>query len=221
MDLGLIWTSLPQLLAGAGVTLFLSLFSLVLGGVIGLIIALMRVTGNAVFRSVAVSLVTVLRGTPLLIQLFLVYYGLPQIGIVLDNYTVALAVLSLYMGAYLSEIIRGAIEAIDVSQIEGAYSLGLSYWQAMRIVILPQAFRLTIPPSANQFISMLKESSLVSTIAILELTFSAQRIVSFTFRPVELYLTAAAIYLVMTTGFSALTGWLEGKVAIPGLELKR
>jgi His/Glu/Gln/Arg/opine family amino acid ABC transporter permease subunit len=163
MDFALIWTSLPQLLRGAGITLFFSILSLVFGGVIGLLIALMRIAGNVLLRSIAVSVVTVLRSTPLLIQLFLVYYGLPQIGVVLDNYTVGMTVLSFYMGAYLSEIIRGAIGAIDVSQMEGAFSLGLSYWETMRMVILPQAFRLTIPPTANQFISMLKESSLIST----------------------------------------------------------
>jgi ABC-type amino acid transport system permease subunit len=162
----------------------------------------------------------VLRGTPLLIQLYLVYYGLPQIGLVFNNYVVGLIVLAFYMGAYLSEILRGAIEAISAHQIEAAYSLGLSYWQMMRVVILPQAIRLTVPPSTNQFVTMLKESSLVSQIAIMELTLATTRIISFTFKPVELFVTAALFYLILTTSFVWLSGWLEKRFAIPGLELK-
>ena len=142
-------------------------------------------------------------------------------GIVFDAYTVGVAVLSLYMGAYLSEILRGAIQSIEHSQIEGAYALGLSFFQTMRIVVLPQAIRLTIPPTTNQFISIIKESALVSQITILELTLSAQRIISFTFQPVEIFMTIAIIYLIITMSFSRLTRWLEQITAIPGLELAR
>lgn len=221
MELDLIFNSLPELLKGAGVTLVLSVVALIMGALLALPITLMRIAGGIVLKPIARIIITVVRGTPLLVQLYLVYYGLPHIGLVLDNYTVGFIVLSLYMGAYLAEILRGAIEAIDPDQTESAYSLGLSYWQAMRVVIIPQAIRLTIPPGSNQFITMLKESSLVSQIAIVELTLATVRIISFEFRPVELFIMAAIIYLAITTGFVVVFTWLEKKFSIPGLELKK
>ena len=210
--------SLPVLLNGALMTIFLSVVALVVGGVIALMIVVMRLLGGKIFRAIAQLIVMVFRGTPLLIQLYLVYYGLPQIGLVFDSYVVAIGVLHLYMGAYLSEAIRGAIESIHYSQIEGAQSLGLSRLQALYVVVLPQAIRLSIPPSSNQFISMLKESSLVSQIAIMELTLAATWIISWTFRAFETYLLAAAIYLAITTTFTIIVGYLEKRTAIPGTE---
>jgi len=221
MELDLIFNSLPELLKGAGVTLVLSVVALIMGALLALPITPMRIAGGIVLKPIARIIITVVRGTPLLVQLYLVYYGLPHIGLVFDNYTVGFIVLSLYMGAYLAEILRGAIEAIDPDQTESAYSLGLSYWQAMRVVIIPQAIRLTIPPGSNQFITMLKESSLVSQIAIVELTLATVRIISFEFRPVELFIMAAIIYLAITTGFVVVFTWLEKKFSIPGLELKK
>ena len=216
MEFELIFRSLPELLKGAGVTLVLSVVSLILGVLLALPLTLMRIAGGVILQPIARFFITIVRGTPLLIQLYLVYYGLPHIGLVFDNYTVGFLVLSLYMGAYLSEILRGAIEAIDPDQTESAYSLGLSYWQAMRIVIIPQAIRLTIPPGSNQFITMLKESSLVSQIAIVELTLATIRIISFEFRPVELFIMAALIYLAITVGFVTIFTWLEKRFSIPG-----
>jgi His/Glu/Gln/Arg/opine family amino acid ABC transporter permease subunit len=221
MEFELVLRSLPELLKGAGVTLVLSLVSLILGALLALPLAIMRIAGGIILKPIAKFFITILRGTPLLIQLYLVYYGLPHIGLVFDNYTVGFIVLSLYMGAYLAEILRGAIEAIDPAQTESAYSLGLSYWQAMRVVIIPQAIRLTIPPGSNQFITMLKESSLVSQIAIVELTLATIRIISFEFRPVELFIMAALIYLAITVGFVTIFSWLEKRFSIPGLELKK
>lgn len=219
MDLSFIIKSIPPLIHGALITIILSVISLLFGAVIALFIVIMRLMGGGVFRILASTIVGAVRGTPLLVQLYLVYYGLPQIGIVLQAYIVAIVVLSFYMGAYLSEALRGAIESIHYSQIEGAISLGLSRWQALRIVVLPQAFRLTIPPSANQFISMLKESSLVSQIAIMELTLTATWIISWTFRAFETYILAALVYLLITTLFTLFAGWLEKRTAIPGTEI--
>ncbi len=220
MDVNFLAKSLPVLLNGALMTIFLSLVSLSFGSIVAVIIVVMRLLGGVIFRSISAIIVAIFRGTPLLVQLYLVYYGLPQFGIVLNSYVVATIVLSLYMGAYLSEALRGAIESIHYNQIEGAQALGLSRWQALRVVVLPQAVRLSIPPSANQFISMLKESSLVSQITIMELTLAATWIISWTFRAFETYLMAAAIYLLITTLFTALTGWLEKWTAIPGTEYK-
>jgi len=220
MEISFFLESIFALARGASITILLSILSLILGGIVAIVIVMMRLLGGMVLRLIASAVVGILRGTPLLVQLYLVYYGLPQIGVVLQAYTVAIIVLSLYMGAYLSEALRGAIESISYSQIEGAISLGLSRWQALRVVVLPQAIRLTIPPSANQFISMLKESSLVSQIAIMELTLTATWIISWTFRAFETYLLAAAIYLIITTAFTFIAGWLEKRTAIPGTEVR-
>ncbi len=213
MDFELIRNSFPLLLVAAGSTFILTFVSTCGGILVGLVIALCRVARFAPARALGFTYVTIIRGAPLLIQLYFVYYALPQVGVTLSPWTSGVLTLTIYMGGYAAEIIRAGIEAVDSGQMEAAVSLGLTRWQAMRKVILPQTSRVIIPPLANQFITMLKESSLVSTITITELTFTAQKIGFINARPIEMFLSAAVLYLIMTLVFSGAAAKVERKLA--------
>jgi cystine transport system permease protein len=213
VDFGLIVDSFPLLLQAAGFTLVLTVVSTCGGIAIGLLVALCRVAHFAPLRFVGLIYVTIIRGAPLLIQLYFIYYALPQVGIVFGAWTAALLTLTIYMGAYAGEIIRAGIQAVDPGQMEASLSLGLSRWQALWRVILPQTARVIIPPLANQFITMLKESSLVSTITIAELTFVAQKIGFVQARPIEMLGSAAFLYLCMTVAFTAIATRVEKKLS--------
>lgn len=201
---------LPFLTRGIGITLKFTVIAFFVGLVVGLMIALGRVRGNPALRYPCLWYTDFMRGTPLLVQVYLIHFGLPQ---VLHYKPVgsldAMVALSLNAGAYIGEIWRGAIESIDKGQLEAARSLGMTYAQAMKEVILPQAFRRAVPPLGNEFIALLKESSLVSVIGLEDLMMRANMMSGRSFRPFEAYFTVALIYLALTLVFARWVARLE------------
>ena len=199
----------PLLWAGLVFTIPLTLLSFVLGLGLGLVSALVRLFGAWPLAGVVRFYVWIIRGTPLLVQLFLIFYGLPSIGIVLDAFPAALIGFTLNVGAYTSEIIRAVIASVPRGQWEASYSIGMSWRQTMRRTILPQATRTAVPPLSNSFISLVKDTSLAAAITVPELFQAAQRIVAVTYEPLILYIEAALIYLAMSSVLSTLQARLE------------
>ena len=213
-DFSLIWNSLPLLLAGAGVTIEITAIAVGLGFIFGLITSVCRLSGVKVLQVIAVCYVNIIRGTPMLVQIFLIYFALPMvIGERINPFVAAVAACSINSGAYVSEIFRAGIQSVDKGQMEAGRSLGLSWMQTMRYVILRQAFKHVIPPLGNEFISMTKETSLVSVIGFEELTRRGQLIIAKTYGSFEIWLTVAAIYLVMTLTIARLVSYLERRFA--------
>ncbi|ENA29916.1 MULTISPECIES: cystine ABC transporter permease [Pseudomonas] len=211
-SLQLILDSLPFLLKGAVWTVLLSLGGMFFGLVLGFFLALMRLSQNMVVRAVARVYVSFFRGTPLLVQLFMIYYGLPELGIQLDPLPAALVGFSLNMAAYICEILRAAIASIDRGQWEAAASIGMTRAQTLRRTILPQAARTALPPLGNSFISLVKDTSLAATIQVPEMFRQAQLITARTFEIFSMYLTAALIYWVLASTLAALQNTLENRV---------
>ncbi|PYE26481.1 amino acid ABC transporter membrane protein (PAAT family) [Rhizobium sp. PP-CC-3A-592] len=206
--------SLPALLwAGAKFTVPLTLLSFFLGAILGLITAVTRLFAPTPLALIARFYVWVIRGTPLLVQLFVIFYGLPSVGILLDAFSAALIGFTLNVGAYSSEIIRAVISSVPKGQWEAAYSIGMTWNQAMRRTILPQAARVAVPPLSNTFISLVKDTSLAAAITVPELFQSAQRIVATTYEPLILYIEAALIYLALSSVLSSLQVRLERRFA--------
>ena len=213
-DFSLIWNSLPLLLAGAGVTIEITAIAVGLGFVFGLITSVCRLSGVKILNILAVCFVNIIRGTPLLVQIFLIYFALPMIiGERINPFVAAVAACSVNSGAYVAEIFRAGIQSVDKGQMEAGRSLGLSWMQTMRYIILPQAFKHVIPPLGNEFISMTKETSLVSVIGFEELTRRGQLIIAKTYGSFEIWLTVAFIYLVMTFTIAQLVSYLERRFA--------
>ena len=213
-DFSLIWNSLPLLLAGAGVTIEITAIAVGLGFIFGLITSVCRLSGVKTLQVIAVCYVNIIRGAPMLVQIFLIYFALPMvIGERINPFVAAVAACSINSGAYVSEIFRAGIQSVDKGQMEAGRSLGLSWMQTMRYVIMPQAFKHVIPPLGNEFISMTKETSLVSVIGFEELTRRGQLIIAETYGSFEIWLTVAAIYLVMTLTIARLVSYLERRFA--------
>lgn len=214
MDTGIIIKTLPILLKGCVMTIELTVITLIIGTVLGILFALMKLSNNIVLRLISSFYTWIIRGTPMLLQLFFFYYGLPFIGLRLTPMQAAIIGLGLNSGAYMAEIIRGGILSIDKGQFEAAKALGFNYSETMRKIILPQTFKVIIPPVGNEFITILKDTSLVSTIAMVELMRTAQQMYASTFRPIEIFLTAAVLYLIMTTVFTAIFSAYEKKLSV-------
>ncbi|MCW2241584.1 amino acid ABC transporter permease [Azospirillum canadense] len=205
--------SLASLLWAALIfTVPLTLASFALGLTVGLAAAIIRLFGPAPLAAAVRFYVWIIRGTPLLVQLFLIFYGLPSAGIVLDAFPAALIGFTLNVGAYTSEIIRAVISSVPKGQWEAAYSIGMSWTQAMRRTILPQAARTAVPPLSNSFISLVKDTSLAAAITVPELFQAAQRIVATTYEPLILYVEVALIYLALSSVLSALQVRLEQRL---------
>ena len=202
--LDLLRESAPVMLRGAGYTLLLAVAAMLGGLLLGLPTALMRVSPWALLRWPAAVYVSAFRGTPLLVQLFVVYYGLPSIGIEFTPVTAGVLTLSLNAGAYLSESLRGAILAVAQGQWRAAYSLGLGWAPTLRHVVLPQALRVAVPSMSNTLISLIKDTSLVSVITMTELMLVTKELISVTFRPLPLYVAAAIIYWMLSLFFEGL-----------------
>ncbi|VWB46456.1 ABC transporter permease [Burkholderia lata] len=213
--LQLVVHTLPVMVEGAMLTLKFAVASMALGLVVGLVIAIMRIGSNRLAASLAQGYVSLMRGTPLLVQMFVVYYGLPDLGITLDPTTAGIFTLTLNAGAYLSESMRGAILGIGRGQWAAAHSLGLTHVQTLRYVVCPQALRLAVPSLGNTLISLIKDTSLVSVITVTELLRSTQEVIAATFQPLPLYLAAAAIYWVLSTLLTRLQGRVETRLALP------
>ncbi|BBQ30159.1 L-cystine ABC transporter permease [Aeromonas caviae] len=203
----------PLLSAGLIFTVPLTLITFVLGIVLGLSVALARLYGPAPLVMLVRFYVWLIRGTPLLVQLFLIFYGLPSAGIVLDAFTAAVIGFTLNIGAYSSEIIRATLAAIPKGQWEAAYSIGMNWTQVMWRVILPQAARIAVPPLSNTFISLVKDTSLAAAVTVPELFQAAQRLASVTYEPLILYIETALIYLMFSSVLSTLQDRLEQRLA--------
>lgn len=199
----------PLLWAGLRFTIPLAVLSFVLGLSVGLAAALIRLFAAPPLVAIVRFYVWIIRGTPLLVQLFLIFYGLPSLGIIIDAFPAALIGFTLNVGAYSSEIIRAVISSVPRGQWEASYSIGMSWFQTMRRTILPQAARIAVPPLSNTFISLVKDTSLAAAISVPEMFQSAQRIVATTYEPLILYVQVALIYLAMSSVLSALQTRLE------------
>lgn len=212
MNFELIEHALPMLLVGAGVTIEITAVSVAIGFLIGLFVGIARICQVKILRIIASIYADCIRGTPLLVQIFLIYFALPIVtGQRVEPFVAAVAACGINSGAYVSEIFRAGIQAIDVGQMEAGRSLGLSWWQTMYYIILPQAVRNILPPLGNEFIAMLKDSSLVSVIGFEELTRRGQLIIAQTYGSFEIWTTVAILYLIMTLAISRVVAWLEKK----------
>ena len=210
MDFELIQRALPILLMGAGVTIEITAFSVAIGFFIGLFVGIARISQFKILQIMAAVYADCIRGTPLLVQIFLIYFALPMaIGQRVEPFIAAVAACGINSGAYVSEIFRAGIQAIDVGQMEAGRSLGLTWWQTMCFIILPQAFKNILPPLGNEFIAMLKDSSLVSVIGFEELTRRGQLIIAQTYGSFEIWMTVAVLYLIMTMAISRIVAFLE------------
>lgn len=208
----LIIESLPHLLKGAVFTLELSIGGMFFGLLLGFILALMRMSSRLSVCWLARFYISIFRGTPLIAQLFMIYYGLPQFGIELNPVPAAMIGLSLNTAAYTSETLRAAIFSIDKGQWEAAASIGMTRWQTLHRAILPQAVRVALPPLSNSFISLVKDTSLAATIQVPELFRQAQLITSRTMEVFTMYLAASLIYWVMATVLSTMQNYFEERL---------
>lgn len=209
----LVFQDINLLFKGAYYTMIITLVSMSFGLIIGLFVALARLTGNFMLVKLAKAYVSIIRGTPVLVQIFIIYFGLPDVGIILPPLTAAFISLSINIGAYLSETFRGAILSIPKGQMEAAMSIGMTHFQAMRRIILPQAVRVAIPPMGNTFIGMLKETSLVSIITVTELLRASQLLISKHLVVMPFYIAIAFMYWLMSTLFSTILGHIEAKLS--------
>jgi cystine transport system permease protein len=205
----------PVLLKGTGYTLLFALAAMVLGLALGALIALLRVLEVPLLAQLARLYVSAFRGTPLLVQVFIVYYGLPSIGIEFSPITAGILALTLNVAAYLSESLRGAVLGVSQGQWMAGRSLGLTHVQTLRHVVAPQALRHAVPSLSNSLISLIKDTSLVSVIAVTELMLATKELISTTFQPFPLYLAAAAVYWVLSLGFEQVQKGLERRLAFP------
>ena len=213
-QLQLLIDSFPKiLLPGLTMTVPLTVISFAIGLVIALFTALVQVARVPVLKQLARAYVWVIRGTPLLVQLFVVFYGLSYMGLMVEAFTAAVAVFALNTGAYCAEDIRAAIESIPGGQLEAGYCSGMTWWQTMRRIILPQAMRTAFPPLSNSLISLVKDTSLASNITIVEMFTATRKIAARTYEHFILYCEVAVIYLVFCSLLTLLQHWLEKKLA--------
>ncbi|MCD1269866.1 ABC transporter permease subunit [Microbacterium sp. MEC084] len=213
MDWQLILESFwPLLLGGLKGTIPLTLASFALGLLIALGIALLRLSPNRVLSWIGRAYVSIIRGTPLLVQLFVIFYGLPSIGVTLDPWPSAIIAFSINVGGYAAEIIRAAILSVPKGQWEAGYTIGMSNATTLRRIILPQAARVSVPPLSNTFISLVKDTSLASMILVTEMFREAQRIATFTSEFMTIYIEAALIYWMFCTVLSAAQDRIERRL---------
>jgi cystine transport system permease protein len=205
--------ALPLLLQGALVTLVLSVASMIAGLALGLVAALLKLSRNAALSRIGAAYVSAVRGTPLLVQLFLWYYALPQVGITLGPFTAGILGLSVNGGAYLAESFRAAIQSVDRGQFEASYSLGMTHAATMRRIVLPQSIRTALPTIGNTFIGLVKDSSLVSVITVRELLANGQLTIARTFQALPILLEVALIYWLLCQAFSIAQSRLERRTA--------
>ncbi|HCL79070.1 MAG TPA: ABC transporter permease [Synergistaceae bacterium] len=209
LDFTAITPYVHMLLAGAVTTIQASLLAVTFGSLFGVVVGALRVMPVRWVRSLAATYIYVIRGTPLLIQLFLIYFGLPSLGLNLPAFTAGIIGLSINSSGYVGEIVRGGIEAVPKGQWEASQVLGLSYMRTLRFIILPQAIRNMLPAIGNEFVTLIKESSLLSTLAITELTMVGQQVRSVTYASFETFIVVGVIYLVMTSATSAALQYVE------------
>ena len=213
-DFALIVQSIPFLLRGAVYTVQVSVLAIVFGLVLGWLLGLAAVSGVPALSAVSWAYVQFIRGTPLLIQIFLIYFGLPVVGINLPAFWSGVIALGLNSGGFQAEIVRAGIESIDRGQTEAARSIGMSRFKTLVFILVPQTIRRVLPPLTNELITLTKSSSLLSAIAALELTHAGQLIIARTFAPFEIYAAVAFIYLIVVAVLSRGSAFLEKRVFV-------
>jgi polar amino acid transport system permease protein len=200
---------------GTSITLFLSFFGVMFGVMLGVLLALMKLSKNPLMKGFAASYIELVRGTPLLVQLYIIYYGLPKIiGMDFADSTLGIIAISLNSAAYVGEIIRAGIQSIDKGQMEAARSLGLPHRMAMVNIIIPQAFKNILPALGNEFIVLIKESAIVSVVGIHDLMYNADTVRGNTYLPFEPLVVAAAVYFTITFVLSKILGLLERRMRV-------
>ncbi|GLS40787.1 nickel transporter [Mesorhizobium tianshanense] len=214
MDFSLMQRVFPFFVEAAFVTIEITALALVLGLVAAALAAAAKMSRSAPLRTIGTLYVSLFRGTPCLIQLFVLYFGGPQVGINLEPFAAGVIGLGLNIGAYMAESIRGALVAVDRGQIEAARTIGFSRFQTLRKVVLPQAARLMIRPLGVNTVALLKGSALVSTISVVELTYTAQRFIGSTYKPFEIFGIAALLYMIMVYAVARVVDMLDKRFAI-------
>jgi len=199
------------LLPGIVYTIPLTIISFALGLLIAIVVAMIRVANIKVLKQICQFYVWVFRGTPLLVQLFIIFFGLPNIGILIEALPAAVIAFSLNVGAYASETIRGSILSVPQGQVEASYSVGMTYYQSMIHIVLPQAIKISIPALFNTFIGLVKDTSLASNVTVAEMFMVTKRIVALTYEPLALYIEVAFIYLMFCTALTYLQQYIENK----------
>ena len=218
LDFSPVWTGWEDLARGTGVTVGITACALIVGCVIGLLVGIGRLSPQRrLIYSLCTAYVAAFRGTPLLVQLFIWFFGLPQFGIMLPAFVCGVIGLGLYSGAYVSEIVRGAIQSIAHGQTMAAESLGMTPAQSMRHIILPQAVVRMIPPLGNEFIALIKNSALVSLLTIHDLMHEGQKIISVSYRSLEVYLAIAVVYFCLTGAVTLVLRHFERRLGAGGL----
>ena len=216
ISLSKIWeifiTKFPVFMDGVAVTMELAVYTVVLGSILGLLVAVMRRIKLLPIRLLMNIYVAFIRGTPLLVQVLMIVYGLPQLGIKLPRMTLCVIALVINSGAYMAELIRAGLQSVDVGQSEAADSLGMSATQRMMYIILPQAVKVTLPPMVNEFIAIIKESSVLYAVGVYELTYQANKLASVNYRYLETLIVAALIYFALTYVMSKLLALLERRM---------
>ncbi|MBD5551967.1 MAG: amino acid ABC transporter permease [Lachnospiraceae bacterium] len=200
------------LIPGIKVTIPLTLASFAFSFLLGLFLAIVQVANISILKQAARIYIWIFRGTPLIVQLFIIFFGLPRVGITLEAFPAAVIAFGMNLGAYNAEVFRSAIQAVPQGQTEAAQMIGLNYPQTLIRIILPQAFPIAFPSLFNNLISLLKDTSLASSITVIELFTTAQQIASRTYEPFALYCEAAVIYLIFSTGLTWLQSFLEKKL---------
>jgi polar amino acid transport system permease protein/polar amino acid transport system substrate-binding protein len=212
--LGLLRDNLPSLLSGLRVTIEIAIISLILAVIIGIILGLFSISTSKILKGIATAYIYVVRGTPLMIQALFLFFGVGQaFNIRFDPMIAAIITLTVNASAYMAEIFRGGIQAINSGQMEAARSLGLTYPKAMRKVILPQAVKIMIPSILNQFIVTLKDTSILSVISIRELTATGQIIIARNYKALQMYAIVACMYFVLITVLTLISSYIERKIS--------
>lgn len=209
MDIALIGRIIPVFVQAAWTTVQISLLSLALGLAVAALVAMLRLSHMAALRFAGAAYVSVFRGTPALIQIFLLYFGGPQIGIQLEPFAAGTIALGLNIGAYMAESIRGGVLSVDRGQMEAARSLGFGEGQSMRWIVLPQAAKLMIRPLGVNAVALVKGTALVATISVVELTYTAQRFIGSTYKPFEIFTVTAVLYMIMVYGLTLVIDRLD------------
>ena len=210
----IIISSIPKILIpGLTVTIPLTIISFIIGLIIAIAVAEIRILDVPVLKHIVTFYVWVIRGTPLLVQLYVIYFGLPSVGIIIDALPSAVIAFSLNVGAYCSETIRAAILSVPKGQTEAGYCIGLNYWQIMIRIVLPQAFKVAFPPLFNSFIGLVKDTSLAANVTVLEMFMAAQRVVATTYEALTLYVEVGIFYLLFCTILTRIQDFGEKRLA--------
>jgi len=212
-DWSVVWYAIPYLAQGAVVTIEISALAMVFGTVVGIVFGLLLLSDIGIVKAVVRAYVYFVRGTPALVQVFLIYFAMPQFGVELSSFWSGVVALSFNAGGFMAEIVRAGLQSIDAGQTEAAKSIGMTNRQSVIYILLPQSLRRIIPPLTNELITLIKGSSLLSVISVTELTRSAQVIIAAKFTPFELYALLAVYYLIIISILAKLSEYVESRMA--------